>query len=611
MKKKRNEEEDHTHTHIALIAVLLSAALAQAEVKSFMIPLSSQLYDMADALYAMAGQAKPATSRPWSYSEARNILDLLDETRLPEGAAALYDDALAELEENQPRWTFDEGTVGFSARAELSPEVYVHTNEAFNLDEDQLKGKYDWYLTYNERQKFLNVDLDFSASPFFYGFMNAFVAKRRYTDPVYYTVGENAEVQHGVGANGLAGVGTDDSGEGTDGGSGWPGNQTLVKSSSAYQNIFNINIGALSMEFPDRAFGAFGGDTWYLTIGRERYNWGDSHISNLLIDDSLDYHDAARFAVFSKNNVFRYEVLFSFFDGYPLGNVTDKNGAEKDKYFKMFMGHRFDIRPLRWLSFSITENTMFHSRYTAGIYPQWLNPFYFFHNMNMRNSWNSMLWLEANVAPVRGLNMYGQFALDQAQTPTETGDGGSDVAAWGAILGAEYTHTLGRGYFTTSLEGAYTTPWLYRRDKTDFIVWTRETSPAVKVYYLGFSYGGDAVVANADVWYTMPGSFKAGFVWTGLIHGETDMTDPVHSGDSSNDSKTGNNPNQPRTAPYGQKLYQMMFTLAGEYEVPRFVKWMDVTARAGATLVLKNDRRDVGDGKACDFQFTAGATLKF
>ena len=127
----------------------------------------------------------------------------------------------------------------------------------------------------------------------------------------------------------------------------------------------------------------------------------------------------------------------------------------------------------------------------------YLNPSFFYHNLNNRSMFNALAYIEVNASLFKGFTLYGQYAMDQARAPHE-GDSQSD--AWGVSVGGEYTFSLGKSVFTAYSEYLLTSPLLYRRDGVDFIKVSRyyhqgsdnDTYGHIPFFeYIGYRYGGD------------------------------------------------------------------------------------------------------------------------
>lgn len=133
--------------------------------------------------------------------------------------------------------------------------------------------------------------------------------------------------------------------------------------------------------------------------------------------------------------------------------------------------------------------------------PHYLNPSTLYHNLNNSTLLNAIAHVAFSFSPMKGVNTYGQFVLDQATAPTEAS---TQAAAWGISLGIEGAKRIKNGTFTYNVERAYTTPELYRRQKADFLLFQRySTNINYKRFiffdYFGFPYGGDSVVMEGEI----------------------------------------------------------------------------------------------------------------
>ena len=196
----------------------------------------------------------------------------------------------------------------------------------------------------------------------------------------------------------------------------------------------------------------------------------------------------------------------------------------------------FSFAPFDCLSISVSENVMYSYSEPELHY---LNPLYVFHNLNNSDTLNAIAHAEVELVPISGLRLYSQFVLDQAQAPTELE---GQPAAYGVSLGAEYILLFDNSYLKLSVEGALTTPFLYRRNIVDFVVFERyATNYPYQKYsfftYLGFQYGGDVIAVNADIEYLNLNGLSSKLGLLAVIHGGTDIY--------TSHSSTGNNANWP------------------------------------------------------------------
>jgi len=211
-----------------------------------------------------------------------------------------------------------------------------------------------------------------------------------------------------------------------------------------------------------------------------------------VVDNHFDYQNFLRFTIFSDK--FKYELL-----AINMNTKILSTEEQETPYQRLFLAHRLEFRIAKKLTFVVSENVMYQEEILDFSY---LSPANIYHNINTRGTLNAIAHAEIDWQFLKGFNLYGQFVLDQARAPNEND---SQTGSWGILGGLEYSSALGSGLFTTSVEGVYTTPLLYRRDIIDFIVVTREFSifhyETVRFDFLGFPYGGDDLCFQWDADY--------------------------------------------------------------------------------------------------------------
>lgn len=559
----------------AIVAVLFVVSFPLLAVDSYMIGLSSDFYDLVDALYSSTGLASASYARPWSRSEAELVLGRLEKRLRTAEEKSLYDVAMSMLDDLDVRWSFEDG-FGIGASVSVSPEYYFHTNSEFDND-------YLWLYDYDDRRPFLHADLEFSVYELFYTYCDL-----QYTIGRYY--GED-----------LAFLPAQDVGailSSTDG-------PRIVTHARQYSQMHSFNVPFKSADFefewPKRAMISLGGDFWLFMFGRDRISWGNSRVGNFIFDDHVGYHDMIRLSFFT--DLFKYEFSTLFLD-------TNSDGSEStaDEYGRIYLAHRLEFRPWSWMDLAISENIMY--RYDIVEF-QFLNPGYIFHNLNNRSMFNAIAYAELNITPLNGWDISMQFVLDQARAPNE---GGSQSDAWGLMAGTDFTFLAGGGYVTPNLEFVYTTPLLYRRDKVDFLMYQRSVSydggnPA-KLYYIGFPYGGDVMLLHLGVDYSIPSVFDLRFSLEGMLKGEMNMlmshnTDGDNSGDANYRGQT----------PSGDRIMEcMMAELYAEFKAPRILDIIETSVYADVSWIgsVMYDRPErVYDSFRCDFQLAFGFSLSF
>lgn len=569
---------------IVLISILIITIHSIfGNVNPYIIPLSSDIYKDMDALYLISGEGIPSYSRPWSKAEAELIFSRIDKNKLDGNGVLLYDHIEAELEKMEPRWSFSDG-FGLGAEIESNFEYYGHTNgDDFVIDDD-------WVYNYEDRKPFLKAGLEFSVKDFFYTYADLQYTMGRYQGEGAVTYSPDVDFPYGIGAI----VGKDEE-------------VTIVKESRQYYQSHSINLPIASKDFefdwPKRALISLGGKNWNFTIGRDRISWGESIIGNFIMDGHVQYHDMTRLSFFT--DMFKYEWTNLFFETL----LHPENGdAGKEREIRMLIAHRLEFRPASWINLAISENVMYRAP-TLNI--RYLNPAFILHNLNNASMFNAIAQAELTIQPVKGLKIYGQFVLDQARAPNE---GTSQADAWGVLAGLNYTAMMKKGYLSSGIEFAYTTPLLYRRQDVDFLMYQRSYTmdgfyDAMKLYYIGFPYGGDAMVLKFDISYRMPDVFEAGFSAEGMLHGEMDMFESHNiNGDNSDLANIKDD------TPYGEGILESLkLSLYGKYEFPKWWKEMDMYAFAQLSF-FGRDYYEKTTGcateKEADIQWVLGLGIK-
>lgn len=571
-----------------LIALGLSFAVFAAPgggsriVSQEMIPLSSPLYEMMDALYQAKVIATPSNARPWSKTEANMILGRVDRASLDSAGISLYD-RIAELAKPGLKFAFGDG-FQFGAAVEANFEAYWHSNTGFSRESD-------WVYGFEQRKPMAKLSLDFSLDDFFYAYCDMQYGRNRFNiaDDIFWVKDRYSK---GIGAiispaDTLA---------------------LMADESAIYSQSFLTNILEKSVDFdyqwPKRAVASLGGARWNLSFSRDKLNWGNGHSGNFIVDDHVDYQEFARLVAFS--DLFKYDWLFVFLDANPA--VIE--GA--DTKFKVLLAHRLEFRILKRLSFAISENVM----YQNDVFDlRYINPAFIYHNLNNRSMFNAIAHAELDLAFAKGFNAYAQFVMDQGRAPTESA---AQADATGFLAGIEYARLAGPGILTTSLEFAKTDPLLYRREFVDFLMFRKyytngdPTGPGyiLNLDYIGYEYGGDALVLQWDGGFKVPGVAALSLGLFGMRHGAMNFF-ISHNKDGDNAGLA----NYEGSTPSGDLITDTLAaTLRAEYEPPQLVTW--AKAKLWAHFAWVNRRTytkstDTYSGWESDLQLTAGCSLAF
>jgi hypothetical protein len=491
--------------HITMLSVicLLITSLTAAEPPvnlQKIHPVDSEVYQAITQLYIIKGLALPSTAGPWSTDELLKMLSRIDRNGLPAGAGAAHDFAATALGAESRLFRF-----GLA----VDIEAYVHTDtQNFNREADWIRG-------FNERRPFLDIVLETWPAGPFYGYSSFSFGLNKY---------------NGWDADGPS--------------------STLLGQSALTTNVLLVPPSVLidlDFNFPYRAFGAAGGDGWSFQVGRDKLSWGPGVSGNFVLGDHWHYHNQGRFTSYGKN--FKYTLATSFFphpaNYYPREGESSplpiqRSQADPIKGLNMFVGHRLEWRMLDdKVGLALVEAIMYQSLDNT-MDLRVLSPTAIFHNFYIRGNANSIISLELDWSPITFLNLYGQIVLDEFALPGEPVPGVDEWAlpdGYGFMLGAKGSYPLGRGILFGSAEWARTDPYLYLRDGgaysqlpgqygINFIAALREFSTGSSITYtedfIGYQYGGDAIVLNGQIGYRQYGHWDVTANFFHMLHGTHD-----------------------------------------------------------------------------------------
>ena len=555
-------------TKILILALLLlfAPSLGAKGNGSYIYPLSSPIYSWLEEAYLLEGLGHPSSSKPWSGSEVDNILSLLEGRAVEERTAELMEKARKENGSHSS----EGGDISFSLS--VSPEFYAHSNEEeYNLESSWIHG-------FDYRKAFLMGEMDVNFFDKFHLYSNLSLGWGRTTYKDEWTLLKDMPQYSGVGAI----VSIDDE------------TASMVTSSYLYSKAFLFSfpdISMLNIETPTRNYISTGGDGWFLTLSKDKLEWNKSHIGSFIFDSHLEYQEYLRFKLFGDK--LGLEFVMEYFDTDTSNNVMSTGSG----IYRLFSAHAISYRPVPSLSFTLSENIMYVS---DSVDPHYLNPSTLYHNLNNSTLLNAIAHVAFSFSPMKGVNTYGQFVLDQATAPTEAS---TQAAAWGISLGIEGAKRIKNGTFTYNVERAYTTTELYRRQKADFLLFQRySTNINYKRFlffdYFGFPYGGDSVVMEGEIKYISHDGWNTGIKGEYLLHGEMGF---YTSHSSSNDNTQI--PDIKDSTPYKSANARYTLSLFGEWRIEDIHYFKEIEIRGALDWTKGNE--DKGD-----LQFTAGITIK-
>jgi hypothetical protein len=515
-----------------LLVVLLLGTVGFAYTNNAIIySLDSGIYEDMDNLYATCGFVRPSTNRPWSEAEARMILSRVDKSILDGYALKLYNRIETELDSGL-KWNFGEN-FGLTVGMDFALEGYAHSNTEDFITET------DWERSYDERKSLMRLFFEFTCNDNFYTTSDIHYRYRRadvdsrdeYTK---YSTDEGGRLSKDgyIASYDMK----DDKGK-------------IIKMyyiSKSYQfsqgmmsNFFTDTI-HFSFIWPKRAIFSFGGETWNFSVNRDKLSLGNANFGNLLVDDHT-FSDFSKLSFFSNN--FKYDFVLMFFD--TLLNSGESATTEG----RIYMIHTLQFRVFDRVSFTISENVMYKYK-VFDLY--FFNPSFIYHNHNNRGMFNALAYVDLNLVIIKGLEFYGQFALDQARA---THEGTSQSDSYGLVAGLSFSQNLGNGMLTVYGEYTKTSPLLYRRDGVDFVRSSRYVAMDAPIYhipffdYIGFPYGGDVRMVELRATYKSLDNWEVSVFGRLAQKGEVNIF-YSHNVDGNNDDDA----NLSGDTPYGDKV---------------------------------------------------------
>ena len=427
MSDTQEEQAMKKATVFVFIAIVATAMLFATKGNLQKIySIDDPVMDDVKNLYIMSGKALPSSSGPWSGQEILLMMEKIDRDQLSPGNQSRYDSIMKRLEDDASDPVFK-----FSGSVNL--ESYIHTNK-----DERFVGWDNWLYPWTETKPLISIIGEQHVGLNFYGFFDFNIATEKTHDPL-------------------------------------GGNQ--IGSTVFWSNIpflLENDMKQLDFNFPYRAFVEAGGRNWTLQVGREHLSWGPGRTGNFIIGDHIKYHNTARITAFDDNFKYTFMVLsFPHPKNYYLDDGLNQQGENGQSAYlngiSSFIAHRLEWRFFKdRMGIALTEGVMYMSKDNR-IDLIALSPAHLFHNSYTRALTNSILGFEFDWTPVRNLNLYSQFVVDEMILPGEPipgkeGDAEAEPTAIGYMLGATYNMEAGPGILSFNIEGALTDPYLYLRD---------------------------------------------------------------------------------------------------------------------------------------------------
>lgn len=543
--------------------------------------VDSEVYKFMNYLYVSQGHAMPNSAGPWSTDELKRMLYNLPCEYEDENVQVLYDKIDSIL--NEPAGFSTSDGLDFTVHGIINPEVYVHTNKEDFTEED------DWFYDFEKRQKLLNAEAQLWISNNFYGYL---------------------DVDFGYSSYAFDGI-----------------------PSPLYQNTVVCNVPMItgqsfsyvSSNFPTRSFISAGGEHWNFSAGRDILRWGNGETGNLFLGGTQIYDNNMRFSFFYNSFKFSFASIF-----YPHPGTVENSDNQDSTVdgVALFLAHRTDFRFFKdKINLGLSEAIMFQSASNTLDF-RVFNPMVIYHSLYIRGNANSMFSADLNYSVIPGLNFYGQILVDDLDVG-ETNHKSDENTKWrpnkmGYMLGSKYMLPLEIGVLKLSLEGVYTDPCLYLREKynaktqqygVSFYGTLREFQNAGSsvggnsVSYLrncvGYVYGGDSIVGDLKISLDSLENWRMGFEFFYMAHG-------IMYNDLDEDWITGKGASSPSAYDQtgtsnksGVPEHFFRISAAGDYDI---LKWLNVDCGIDNWLILNKNNQP--NPIVYDLQLHAGVKIK-
>jgi hypothetical protein len=488
-------------TAIVLGVGLALAASGQEANRQEVIPVDDPAYRYLDLLLLETGLPQPSSFRPYTAEEFNEYIDLIPLDRLSGPGRELLELLIDRL---HPRMLVNSaGGLGFSSSLQTSLEYYTKAD-----------AESDYIFSRGDRLPMLSFPLEL-------WFFDSVYANATFTlaedyrltsgrwEPITYTAGETSP----------------------------------APAQANHWNWFSPETNLLELDwyFPFRALISVGGPHWHLTYGRDSMDVGNGSTGNLLLSDFPDSYDSI---ILSTNwRFFKGTTAYVYFE--PWLTPSDQARLASGEYFmrlrdyglpyKALMLHQLEIRPLvnyprlPQVGFFASEAIMFGSQY-----PQIrdFNPFMIFHNWFEYERSNDSFLVGFNLVPIPGVELYGEYFLNEFDTSYEGGGNFPGAAGW--LGGVRGMYAAPFGVFSGYAEYVLTDPLLYNRyhPLLKFVsrrrIWSY-IEPDQMIYVdkpIGYYTGPDTQLVSVGVSYELPPRVEAHVAYSYINKGEKGTESP-------------------------------------------------------------------------------------
>ncbi len=349
-------------------------------------------------------------------------------------------------------------------------------------------------------------------------------------------------------------------------------------------------IEALELSWPSFGYASFGTETFYASLGRNALSWGPLR-NGLALSDASQYYDnfsAAYSTPMLSSGNFTY--TFNLISVISLMNSSDwerqrKTSDGQFKYWdlnqdqiyddpaKHIIGHRLDVQFTPWLRFGLGELNVVGGKHLDITD---FNPFILYHNTYGEGYSNVMGAADISISVIPGLQVYGEFAIDDYAGPTEKYGARSKPGAMAYGAGVEYAHSIGEMVLVVALEGYHVDTWMYHRWQP-LLTFTNRTltkseypgARDINEYPTGFKYGPDLNGFSVFLSLYNKNSFTVDLVFDYFVQGEVTMKTPyLYMDDPSDEPGKWTDPEYWRNSD-GEKYPAGILKLGGYYDFGR------------------------------------------
>jgi len=287
-----------------------------------------------------------------------------------------------------------------------------------------------------------------------------------------------------------------------------------------------------------------------LAMGRDRLRWGPGATGTLVLGDAPDFYDFAQAGITGDWFAYRFLLIGlnpTVLSGeVPYGKL---NWNAVEAWEKNLVLHRFEWLVMDRVAVALVEGLMVGGAPLAFAH---FNPFLVLHNLW---SWNrdplptdslyflsaaSVASIELRVNPLRYMELYGSFAMNQFTTQYEKDRFGVFTIpdAFGYQAGVDAAYPLLGGWLRGRAEYTFTNPWFYIRESrlTSFTSRRYLASNVLHKYSnyadscIGYPYGPDARVLYLSAGWDAPGRLDFGLYLELAERGEHDFSTPYDDG---------------------------------------------------------------------------------